>query len=156
MAGQGNNYPEYSDVFSGQGESPDLYAKDLKPIKGNEFSQFYNYAKYWYKKSDDVVADLKIILSNYCGMKPEHLSLSDLNIILLEIAEYEVMQEKSMNFKDFVFSCSKEGLVQACLNIMANSPTGYKTRLTGLYRPSSKILPLENAEYLDKYHWFTD
>jgi hypothetical protein len=123
--------------------------------KGNPYSHFYLYAKYWYKKTDDTIDDLKTILSNYSGTDKKYLSLSDLNNVMLEIAEYEVLVEKSKSFKDFVFDCSKDGLINACISLMVNTSTGTGDRESLLFPPDKNILPLEDGseEIMKTMNW---
>jgi hypothetical protein len=129
------------------------YTNEVGYCKGNRWSQFYNYAKGWFKKSGDTAADLKRILSRYSGVPVEHLSLSDLNTVLLEIADYEIMKEKSMSFKEFVSKCSADGLIDACLDVMAFSQVGIRD--IKLFRPDFYILPpnKDNGDWINRMDW---
>jgi hypothetical protein len=109
--------------------------------KTNPYSHFYLYAKNWYRKSDDVIFDLKNILSNYTGVDFKYLSERDVRVILLEISKKEIIEYKTFPFEHFIYNCETDGLISACLSVIACAPSGNLDRLP-LDKPNSNILPL--------------
>ena len=58
-------------------------------MKANNSSHFYLYAKHWYKRSEDIMQDLKVLVANYCGLYPEHIGYSDISHRLLSLIQNE-------------------------------------------------------------------
>ena len=55
------------------------------PAALNPYRHFYLYAKHWYKRTD-VVEDLRVILSNYCGIELQYITKADVYHMMLDIA----------------------------------------------------------------------
>lgn len=78
----------------------------------NSDSHYYLYAKKWYKRSEDIVADLRVIHGRWCGMDPSHVDTSDIVHKLLSLVWAHIAfagsPEFSGKFIDFVTGIAPE------------------------------------------------
>ena len=88
--------------------------------KENPYTHFYLYAKGWYKE-DEVVSDLKTILSNYSGVGKKFLSNSDVIAVILPLTYQEIQKfgNPEYHFTEFAINCSKGGLFTACMSVLS-------------------------------------
>jgi len=121
----------------------------------NENTHFYLYAKKWYKKSNNKMNDLKIIMGKYCGMSPENVEERDVLQKLLSLSFYEINLSGNPEylFLDFIYSIDKVGKIDACLSILDSSPSGDAGRV-GLGKPSEDILPFDDDVNYDTINGF--
>lgn len=118
---------------------------------------FYLYAKHWYKKSDSIFEDLKILLANYYDVESNFFDFQDVASFLLSIIikykDHIFLFENSIiyglsslrsqdNIKDF-----KDFYLKNMLSVIANIP---KTKILEIEKgilgePDENILELNTS-----------
>jgi hypothetical protein len=99
----------------------------------------YLYAKEWYKKSDDILQDLKIIVGERSGLYPEHITENDILIVLSELVWKHLKNYTWSAFYQFLFDCRDRGFIPAFLTVLdltKKSKIGFD-----LGEPDYNILP---------------
>lgn len=115
----------------------------------NQYSHFYLYAKGWYKRGD-MFEDLKVLLGNYSGTDPKHLSKDDVITFLSGIVSQEMTPQKFENFfRDMISDIRWHPEKTADIVLTENflrvlDMAVVKGRMT-LAKPDGSILPLEHS-----------
>jgi hypothetical protein len=124
----------------------------------NKDTDFYLYAKGWYKYSGDMLYDLKVIAANHPDFRKIEINMENILRHLSTMVWFEMVGDKFPNyiFTKFVGAMQWNDAVNACLKVLSEAGTGMEGR-ENLAAPSSDILPL-NPTYAhqinDKaYEW---
>lgn len=107
----------------------------------NPYTHFYLYAKGWYEKSSSPINDLKVIASNFSGVKFDYITDNDVYSILYELVKFEI----SLNphrLSEIMVHIGEHGIWDGSLNFLKTSPAGDLSRDTAIGNPDFNILPL--------------
>lgn len=102
-------------------------------IKYNFLSHYYLYAKHWYKKSDNIIEDLRKIHSFTYELEIEHVNKFDVIRTLIDLTYKHIKNERDFShfihnifyfnnesiFREFNISASLESLIKSCLSILS-------------------------------------
>lgn len=106
-------------------------------MKSHPHSHFYLYAKGWYKRSNNIMGDLKIIAKKYCGLS--YCDDRDVFSLLTNLVYEEIKNETQ--FAKYVSDVDTLGFAKASVVFLNSVPTGEKGRLP-LAKPNPDILPV--------------
>ncbi len=154
----------YEVKFSGNNNSGQ-FSRD-KLVQINTYSHVYLYAKHWYKCTD-VVADMKILISNRCGIDPEYISAADCISQLVDLVWLSISRSGNPPyfFGEFVNDITirknhwkvngepddsdEVVVIKKCLSVLS---TTLKSNIDGEFEePDPKILPLTNEDILQQF-----
>ena len=106
-------------------------------MKYNSYSHYYLYAKGWYKKSDDIIDDLKKIYSKIYGIEEKYVEVGHIISLLAKLAYKHIKKEyQFFDFIDYLNPNSfanklykteyefNKNLINACLKIIAFTQIG--------------------------------
>lgn len=122
----------------------------------NPHTHFYLYAKGWYKKSENITYDLKVLTSQYSAIPYEYISERDVFQVLMELSWSEISRtgNPSERFKWFMSKTNTDGWEKACLSLLNGS------NVVGLEigRPDSTLFEYDDGitdETIDsgEYNW---
>jgi len=110
----------------------------------NPYTHFYLYARGWYKKSENVVDDLKVLAGHYSGIMPKYITMTDIMFHLTHLAFIEVNRSGNPEyfFHRLVLQAGSENSIQACLNLLRYVEV---TELN-IGKPDYSILPKNETE----------
>lgn len=118
--------------------------------KLNPYRHYYLYAKGWYKKSKNIINDLKKIQSNYSGVAPEYLTIDDIITVINEII-YPIIKTSEYSFNRLISvtinSTHKDKLlayIKACLQEIESTNL---TQFGNLGLPDGSILESKLVGY---------
>lgn len=134
-------------------------------VPDNPDTHIYLYAKGFYEKSD-LYQDLKTIIGYRSCIEPEHISQTDIVLVLIDIVQYHLQQGNFKgNFLDFINGISPHSSWKFSDSIKYNQETEYNfydqlikkclsnLRLTSidnipgkLGKPNPGILPLNSQQ----------
>ena len=118
----------------------------MTDLTKNSYSHYYLYAKGWYEKSSDQLYDLRVVTSEYTGMKMVHITPGNVCTVLMgavsQSIEYSEFKGKTI-FRAFVYRMldekkSIDGFIRASLEQLMRT----KGKNLNLDKPSDNILPL--------------
>jgi len=117
-------------------------------MKPNDYTHFYLYAKGWYKRSENIVNDLKVIMEDFSVIDRKYVSESDIKIVLTEVVYPEI--NGVYQFRKFISDVERVGFYDACLSVLCLA------KVENIGKPDFKLLPPHNDitnELVDKYKW---
>ena len=89
-------------------------------MKSHPYSHFYLYAKGWYKRSNNVMEDLKVIAKKYCGLS--YCDDRDVFSLLTNLVYEEIKNETQ--FAKYVSDVDSLGFVRASITVLNDAATG--------------------------------
>ena len=109
----------------------------------NSYTHFYLYAKGHYMKSDDIIDDLKYILSERSAIPVERCLATDIVDILLSLVYKHITESGNpeMYFKDFILKLKRPFL---CKNVIT-----YEEMKLSIIKSSLIILEMTNVKDLN-------
>ena len=137
-----------------------------KPV---DFNHLILYAKEWYKRSPNVIVDIKKIMAHRCAMEVEHISEDDVwQCCVMALAKYANpnqihrylgelfiprFNENSKDFKFFEPNCPLERAIQNILTVLQRliCVDDSKNIILNLGHPDSNILPLVDENAMTHY-----
>lgn len=125
----------------------------------SKYRHVWLYAKYWYKRNDDIVIDLRKLVSEHAGIKEEWVSLDDcFRLIFNALIEATVISTRvgSEQFlldmivrlwKPLSNNIEKLTLLQEMLTSLAmvNVLDNNKTKVIDFGVPDPAVLPVEKS-----------
>jgi hypothetical protein len=158
----------YHVEFSGNNNSGQFSRDEL--IEINTYSHVYLYAKHWYKHID-VVADMKILIGNRCGIAPEYISAADcisqlLDLVWLSISRSgnppyffnEFVNDVTIGKNHWKFNGEPDDsdevvVIKKCLSVLSITE---KSHIDGEFEePDPNILPLKSEDSLQRFREIT-
>jgi hypothetical protein len=154
----------YEVKFSGNNNSGQFTREEL--IEMNTYSHVYLYAKHWYKRTD-IVADMKILIGNRCGIAPGFISTENCVEQLVDLVYLSITRSGNPIhfFSEFVLDITLRKnrwkfngesddsdevvIIKKCLSVLALTDT---KNIDGEFaEPDQKILPLANEDGLKRF-----
>lgn len=109
-----------------------------------KYSHFILYAKGFYKKSGNLLQDMKHIVSNYSGVNEKHISSGDVFVVMTEIAFHFIGKNLS-DFQRYTEDVSAGGYIYGIIK-MLNSISIENMEIS---YPDPSVLPL-SEEFLSE------